>query len=375
MSFSRWSGALMLGLVAALTVGCANPGPPKPPSLYLPKLVNDLTAKRVGDTVELRFTAPSRTTDNLPLKAVAIDGVFCRELDRKTCVAVGTARPVTVGATSAGAPQREEVVWQDALPAELTAGKPRLVGYRVEFFNAAGKSAGRSEVAVAVAGAAPARVERLQVEGSRLGAVLQWKPEVAHEDVLLQRERLTPEAVSSSESSSAKKAKAEPRVVWMAANGVGRTLDATALPDVAYKYVAVRRETLTFGSRTLEMRSAPSGPVAFTLHEVYPPLAPTGLTAIGFFATNPDTTAGPFSVDLIWQPVTEPGLVAGLAGYNVYREADGARKKLNAAIVALPSFHDATAVGSVRYRYSVTAVDGKGNESPAAMAVVEAVAR
>ena len=49
-----------LALSAALILtGCASPGPPHAPSLQLPQPVRDLTATRIGNTVELRFTRPS----------------------------------------------------------------------------------------------------------------------------------------------------------------------------------------------------------------------------------------------------------------------------------------------------------------------------
>jgi hypothetical protein len=131
--------------------------------------------------------------------------------------------------------------------------------------------------------------------------------------------------------------------------------------------------TVKFGDRTLELRSTKSPALTFILHEIYPPSAPTALTAVGFVTTATDGTTSPFAVDLIWQPVSEAGMIAELAGYNVYRETlDGVgKKKLNSAIVPVPAFHDATASAGVRYRYSVTAVDIKGNESPAATTVLE----
>jgi hypothetical protein len=63
-----------------------------------------------------------------------------------------------------------------------------------------------------------------------------------------------------------------------------------------------------------------------------------------------------------------------LAGYNVYREtvgAAGGATKLNDAPVVLPGFRDATANAATRYRYRVTAVDKKGNESGATTYVLE----
>jgi hypothetical protein len=138
---------------------------------------------------------------------------------------------------------------------------------------------------------------------------------------------------------------------------------------MAYRYAAVRERVAQIGARSLPYRSATSAPVEFVLRLIYPPLPPTGLTAAGFVSTS-----GSYAVDLVWQPVNDSGLLAGLAGYNVYREAvdtAGGATKLNEAPVALPGFHDATASAGTRYRYRVTAVDKKGNESSATTYVLE----
>jgi len=328
-----------------LALGCASPGPPHAPSLNLPKPPSDLNARREGDRVELHFTAPTRTLDNLPLKPKPIRVELCRELQRPTCVAVnGLSRAIEP--SRIGEPN--VVTLTDTLPTDLTQGSARLLGYRVELFNAAGQSAGKSDAAYTAAGAAPASVEGLKAEGSRLGVVLRWRASDAKDAVVLER------------SGGAKTER-------LAANGADRTLDASALPETAYLYRAMRERSVQLGGRTVVVRSAASAAVPFTLHLVYPPLAPTGLTVAGFVSPDP---AG-FAVDLIWQPVDDAGLLAGLAGYNVYREAGGKRERLNAVPVQVPAFHDATAAAGVRYQYSVTAVDAKGNESSAATAVLE----
>src|ERR1035441_4608651 len=53
-----------------LLAGCASPGPPLPPSLKLPEVVTDLTARRVGDQVMLHWTTPTRTTDKLLIRGI-----------------------------------------------------------------------------------------------------------------------------------------------------------------------------------------------------------------------------------------------------------------------------------------------------------------
>ena len=49
-------------------IGCGTPGAPQPPSLHLPKPVDDLQAIRKGDTIYLRWTVPTETTDGQGIK-------------------------------------------------------------------------------------------------------------------------------------------------------------------------------------------------------------------------------------------------------------------------------------------------------------------
>jgi hypothetical protein len=346
---------------ALLLAGCASPGPPRPPSLGLPQPVRDLVAARAGDSVELSYTVPWQSTDKLPLRGVTVRGVLCREVEHQGCIVVAGLAPKVRG-------QHTLVTWHDDLPPALASGPPRMLSYRVEFFNDTGRSAGPSDAAITVAGSAPAVVEDFHAEGSRLGVVLRWAPAPAAEgEVVLEREDLAPVATQDAK-------RAKPGVIWLQSNATaGSTLDTTAQPGTPYRYTAVRERVAQLGGGKLRYRSAASAPVEFTLNTIYPPPVPTGLTAAGF---APD--GGSYAVDLVWQPIDDAGMVAGLAGYNIYREpldansrSAGERIRLNAQPVPLPAFHDATAKSMQRYRFSVTAVDNRGNESAAQSFVLE----
>jgi hypothetical protein len=334
--------------------------------LQLPEPVKDLQAQRAGDVVELSFHAPERSTDKQPLPANGVQGIVCRELEGQACVAVAglsaKVTPLLHGSRKTAGPG-EWLTLHDALPPELTHGRDRLLAYRVEFFNATGRSAGRSEAAYTVAGSAPAQVQGLRVEGSRLGVALRWQPQPGEASVLLHREALSPQLAEKRQS----KAEAMAADEWLDTHAIAggfegdETLDATAQPDTTYRYTAVRQRGVSLDGHKVQLRSAPSAPVTFTLRTVYPPPAPTGISAAGF------ATASGYAIDLIWQPVGD----AGLAGYNVYRiDAAGTRMKLTAIPIKQPAFHDAGAVAKTAYRYAVTAIDERGNESPAAMVTV-----
>jgi hypothetical protein len=359
--------AALLTLGALFTVGCASPGPPHAPSLNLPQPVSDLAASRTGDNVELRFTLPHLSTDKLPLyeprhHQTTLQGHICRELTPGNCATVATIdAPIT---TTDHIP----FTWHETLPADLTTGSPRLLRYRVEFLSPHGKSSGLSNSGFIAAGSAPAPVQGLTATGTRAGTLLQWSTSATQGDVLLQRTSLAPPAAG-------KLAKHSPDL-WLNSNAfANRTLDTTVTAGEPYRYTAVRRIALTLGGHSIEQRSEPSTPIDFTLHPVYPPAAPTGLAATGF--TPPDQGAH-YAIDLIWQPVSDADsnatLAAPLTGYNVYREPlshSGPRTRLTPTPTPEPSFHDPTADPATHYSYSITAIDGNGNESKAATIHVE----
>jgi hypothetical protein len=85
--------------------------------------------------------------------------------------------------------------------------------------------------------------------------------------------------------------------------------------------------------------------------DTFPPVRPTGLTAL--------YTSG--AVELVWTANSEKDL----AGYYVYRrENDEQPKKLNKDLLRTPIVRDASVQPGHLYFYQVTAVDLSGNESP-----------
>ena len=404
------AAALLFSAAVLAIAGCASPGPPRPPTLGIPKLVSDLTATRTGDTVVLRFTVPARTTDGLPLKAATLSGSLCRQVGANgPCTPVETPETRTSLAVPAASPA-PVVVWTDPLPPALRSGAPRAMAYRIELKSPAGRTAGLSDPAFAAAGVAPPDVAELHAEGMRLGVELRWAPVADGGEVLLNRTDLEstaaatlapPDRAGQTRPSRRTKERvageraAKPShasgtipglVILQAAPGDAspkRTVDKEIAAGIPYRYTAFRRRVVQIGGRTLELRSAESAAVTVTWRDVYPPAAPTALAALGYEApsqpagatgSTPDAAKPQFAVDLVWQPVND----TRLAGYVVYRQAldpagaaIGSRQRLTAEPVLTPGYHDAAALPGYRYRYSVTAVDPAGNESPAAETVVE----
>jgi len=375
--------------------------------LRLPQLVNDLSAERVGDRIILRWTTPSRTTDDLEIK-----GSMTAELCRVTDIIPSTP---AVGPTSC-APVRHLPVSpgpsqvDDTLPPALQSDPPLLLTYRIRIFNSTGHSAGDSTTAAyAAAGAAPAPFASLRATASEQGAVLEWKSVVgpaksSADEIDLRRidlstpprtEKKATPAIQRSGKSSSKSKSAQPRrsedaspnevhlrapdsVASSTRDTVG-TVDTTAVMGDIYTYTAQRVRAVTLGSRKLEIASLPSALVTLAMRDTFPPKPPTGLATISGNASPDPAVEGakpqPY-IDLSWEPNTEPDL----AGYRVYRQLSrpdgspqGPLARLTALPIAVPAYRDVAVRPGQGYIYTVTAVDAAGNESAPSAKTLESV--
>jgi hypothetical protein len=367
------AAGLALGLV-----GCGTPGAPLPPSLKLPDAVTNLAATRTGDQVSLTWTMPRKNTDKLLIKG-NIPVRVCRKK------ASGTCEPVK--SELAFAPNSPGT-FTETLSGDLASGPARPLSYFVELMNGKGRSAGLSNAATVVAGAAPAAVEGLSAEVRKQGVDLHWadEPGVAESStaassttvfIRLRRTLLTPPASppASAKTSSEQGLLAPPPepieqnlLVEPRDDSEGdshrtpdrtpnRTVDKTIRFGRTYAYRAQRVARVTLGAQTIELAGPLSNPVRVDAEDVFPPDAPSGLAAV---ATQANASEGP-SIDLSWQPVTD----ADLAGYAVYRREGGEpwQRISPTQPVVGPGFHDAHVQAGHTYQYTVTAIDQGGRES------------
>ena len=349
---------LAAALLTAGISGCASPGPARPPSLHLPRPATGLTATRTGDDVVLHWTTPDKTTDNLNVQP-ALTAEVCRELPPATVCAPVKRLAVHPGPTEAA----------ESLPSQLTAGPAILLAYRVQLFNAKGRSAGLSSPAFAASGAAPPPVVGLKATPVREGAMLEWQPQPAAAAVELDRILVQTKAPQMpSAKQPLQLTPSPPTEVHLRAGGQsadpGGTIDPTAERGEIYRYTAQRVRSVTLDGHALEIRSTLSPTITVVMHDTFPPRTPTGLAAV------PSTDG----IDLSWEPNTEPDL----AGYIVYRrqvsvtgEAIGTPTRLTSTPTPAPAFSDRTAQPGQSYSYRVTAIDTAGNESPASTEVQE----
>jgi hypothetical protein len=393
-----WLVAGCATLSLLLSIGCANPGPPHPPSLRLPALVKDLTASRAGDHVELHWTTPAKTTDGLLIKGT-LTAEICRVASPAPSPTAPHCTPVKRLAVQPGPSQTTE-----DLPRSLTLDPPVLLTYRVQIFNTNQHSAGLSAPAFAASGAAPPPVEQLRAKSIRSGAMVEWQPQTTAATVELDRvldgtapasPKAKPPAKPNVAKPNAAKSKSKPGPKPSAQpaksplqskpatpdevklrtppspSDAGGTLDRTVQMGQNYRYTAHRVRTITLDGHSLEIRSPLSPPVTLLARDTFPPSAPTGLAAV----PSGDTPANR-SIDLSWEPDTE----SDLAGYIVYRQSvaadgtpEGPISRLTPTPVDAPAFSDQTAQLGHRYAYHVTAVDTVGNESAPSIDVQEGI--
>jgi fibronectin type 3 domain-containing protein len=124
-------------------------------------------------------------------------------------------------------------------------------------------------------------------------------------------------------------------------------VDQTAVFGETYEY--------SLQATLAETESVVSPAVSITPLDIFPPAVPRGLSAV----------ASPATIELNWERNTE----ADLRGYRVYRSDDGGEPGRIAGLIETPACSDRAIRPGQRYRYSVTSVDQRGNESAPSEAV------
>lgn len=343
------AGWVALGLSLGLFVpGCGTPGAPQPPSLNLPDAVGDLSAVRAGGQVTLTWTMPKRNTDRTMIKGDVPVHICRREGDEAVCNPAGQDQMSAPGAAG---------TFTDTLPVAQATGSPRPISYFVELRNRKGRSAGLSNAAVVLAGAAPAQIRELRAEGRKQGVVLSWSVDGENNAVRLER-KLLAAAQKPEHGPIAPVPEPEKQNLLVEPGGErGHAIDKTARFGDRYQYRAQRVARVEANGRTLELDGAFSAPVDIEVKDLFPPAVPTGLVAVATAGENGPGAA----IDLSWQPDTD----TDVTGYIVYRREEGGdwqRVSVETPIVE-PAFHDVQVKAGHTYQYAVSAVDKGGHES------------
>jgi hypothetical protein len=383
----RLAKSVAVTALCLLLAGCAQTGPPLPPSLELPKPPTDLRAIRKGNQVTLSWSEPRLTTDRQRARFIG-PTLVCRSVEPEIAECGNPAG--TLPAPSSNNPHKPgsahpaPQTYTDTLPAAMQQEDASAeVTYAVEVLNRNARGAGlsnRVRVAAVVTLAPPSDLAAT-LTGD--GAVLTWTSPGESQSVA---SRLSGQSSGQSsadlapnfsslqhryriyrrEESSGKDAIAGEVPVGEA--GEAHFTDSSFDWEKTYLYRIAAVSIVKRTDREAQVEGDDSAPVRVVAHDVFPPTVPAGLQA-----AYSGEGQKPF-VDLIWAPVTN----SDLAGYNVYRsEANGSAVntaiKLNSELVKTPSYRDSAVASGNTYSYSVSAVDVRGNESQRSEEASEAV--
>ena len=348
--FHGFFAPLVLGGILLLA-SCGIPGAPQPPSLEVPKPVDDLAATRKGAHVFLNWTPPTQTTDSQNIVRAGTTEV-CRGVNDFPMVRcnerVATLTDAQVAHWTKGTLATRKD-YDDTLPESLQLQNPLgEATYALNDLNRSGRSAGLSnQVRVPLAPALPAP-NGLETKVTADGVLLSWTGSLppVENSALHYLYRVFRKDTSGD----------KPEVIA----GEVPSTDASFLDrdiewEQHYTYrVAGITQVQRAGKEPVEVEGDDSPSVEAFTHDVFPPATPTGLQAV-----YSGVGQKPF-VDLTWAP----NLESDLAGYNVYRhEAGTAPVKINAELVKTPAYRDPNVAPGHQYFYSVSAVDVHGNES------------
>ncbi len=341
--------------VLLLAAGCGTPGVPQPPSLHLPKPVEDLRAVRKGDTVRLTWTVPIHTTDEQAIGSRMGATRVCRNFNGNECRDVATEIPA--GKLSAGTKFGAE---DTVTAAERSSQGKDFVSYAVEALNDRGKSAGPSNVATVFLAPAVPAVEHLSADLKPDALLLHWTLPSIPPNPRLNTKNLI-RVVRTEQTPAGQPAPKSPQALTTVVAELPAQAGAAGFADrkfawekeYSYRVVGTTQVVTGDGRVLSEFEGDEPSPVMIRAHDIFPPSAPVGVQAV-YSSTVPGY------IDLTWTPNDQEDI----AGYNIYRAAtDGKFIRMNPGLVKTPAFRDVQ-VAPGHFTYRVTAVDERGNESP-----------
>ncbi|MCU1336885.1 MAG: Fibronectin, type domain protein [Bryobacterales bacterium] len=302
---------------AAVLSACGYVGPPMPPTLDIPATIRDFRAWEYGDNIEIEFTLPDKTTENLPLTSV-------RSIELRVVENASDGKLVALPISKPG-----PVISQ--VPARDWIGKTILLSVRAT--GPKGKPSAWSNPASleVIRPLAPPTIPKAQNVGR--GVELTWTGPGPRYRIFRAEGDGQPQPLADSD--------------------VPSYLDDSTIYGTRYRYMV---QTIA-GDKQWSVVSE-AGEITPT--DTFSPAVPEGLSAV----------PTPQSIELAWTRNTE----ADFRGYNVFRAADNGPFQKVASLIEAPTFSDSKIESGKKYRYTVSAVDLTGNES-AQSAPVEAAAQ
>jgi hypothetical protein len=304
-------------LAAALLSACGYVGPPLPPTLDIPVTITDFRAWEYGSNIELEFTLPNKTTENLDLTSVrSIELRAGEDPTQNQIIPLPIMKPGP---------------FTGQLPAQPWIGKTIVLAVR-----ATGPKGKASEWSNPVPLTVIQPLESpsmLKTKSVSQGVELTWTGTGPHYRIFRADGNGQPQQLADTDGSG--------------------YVDESTVYGTRYRYLvqAIAGE---------KQWSVVSDAAEVTPVDTFPPAVPEGLSAV----------PTPQSIELAWTRNTENDF----RGYNIYRSANSGPFDKYASLIEAPTFSDSKIEAGKKYRYTVSAVDLTGNES-APTAPVEATAQ
>jgi hypothetical protein len=286
--------------IAALA-GCGYVGDPQPPSLDIPIPVSDLRAWEYGEQIVVAFTLPSDTTEGLTLHSFS--GV-----------------ELAIGGQSFSVPASKPGPVEHEVAARQFAGQ--TVEIRVRATGPKGKQSSWSNLAALEVIEPLATPVRVRAENVARGVAVRWQGSGPKYRVYRAAADEPPQPIGDSDTTE--------------------YLDETTIYGIRYQYLVQALASDT-------QQGALAAAAAIIPEDVFAPSVPAGLTGLATVQ----------SVELAWERNTEDDF----ASYNIFRSLEDGPLQQIATKVESPAFSDTGVEPGKRYRYAVSAVDMKGNES------------
>jgi hypothetical protein len=373
ISNSRFQLSLFVFLFAA---SCGAPGEPTPPSSPIPVAINDLSARQVGDAVQLAFTMPSTTTTHERLAQTPAIEILRGALkpdgspDPKSFRTIQTIPGTLVGEYRTG--DKVQIINRISLD-ELRAYPGGALAYRIRTRASRRRASADSSTAIIHIRPVAERIASAHATVTESAIELAWSAptRTSTGDLLppISEYRVFRGEIDPAAADSATKDLSQ--VKWKAPLALLASTPSTTYRDTAFDfgktYLYTVRAVIPADGGTVE--SADSAPAIATARDIFPPAVPQGLVA-AIIVGSPTNAS---EVDLSWSINAE----TDLAGYHVYRseQQDTPGQLVTPDLLLSPAYRDTSVQFGHRYWYSVTAVDRSGNESAPSASVAAEVAQ
>jgi hypothetical protein len=327
---NRFPGAAAALIVVVCSAGCGYVGDPLPPLANVPSPVSDLAAMQRGGRIIVQFTVPVTTTEGHPIPPplqLDLRAGTAEQFDENQWA--GSARRIPPGAAVNGC---STTTGQEVCPtaryeipsADWTA-KEVILGVRA--VAGSGKQSTWSNFVVVPVVTPPEKPAGIELTATQDGVRITWQGRGTDFRVFRKTGDEAYTQVASVQTPS-----------WT---------DTATEFGTRYGYEVQSIVKLGNGK---EAESELSDEASLVPRDVFPPAVPKGVQG----------SSAPGSIELNWERNTE----GDLNGYRVYRaEGNGAMEKI-AEVSVVPSYSDRKVEAGKTYRYSVSAVDQAGNESP-----------